>query len=287
MRSRLPILLGGFVCLLVSVIAAPLRADLSAAASAAQDAAQAQAQQPNTQQPNTLQVGVPNGRQGAPRQGGPGRGRQAGPPQPPPRNADGRVLLGSATPKQRNGVWLPNGGGPVSDTNIKDVPFQPWARGVLADRDENQLEPHTRCKPSGVTRPFLTPYGVEFVELNELERIYIFHRLQRRLLARSPRITSHHAIAHTRALHAYRSQCDQVRSDDRRSRRVHEDVEERLRSPVGSQRRTVRVCVPADELRARADARRTRPRRSPKSDRSVAVLVRLKPDTTYLLCDTH
>jgi hypothetical protein len=174
MRSRLSILLGGFVCLLVSVIAAPLRADLSAAASAAQDAAQAQAQQPNTQQPNTLQVGVPNGRQGAPRQGGPGRGRQAGPPQPPPRNADGRVLLGSATPKQRNGVWLPNGGGPVSDTNIKDVPFQPWARGVLADRDENQLEPHTRCKPSGVTRPFLTPYGVEFVELNELERIYIF-----------------------------------------------------------------------------------------------------------------
>ena len=174
MRSRLPILLGGFVCLLVSVIAAPLLAHPSAVASVEAEQTQAVAQQPQAPQPNTLQVGVPQGRQGAPRQGGPGRGRQAGPPQPPPRNTDGRVLLGSATPKQRNGVWLPSGGGPVSDANIKEVPFQPWARGVLADRDENQLEPHTRCKPSGVTRPFLTPYGVEFVELNELKRIYIF-----------------------------------------------------------------------------------------------------------------
>ena len=84
------------------------------------------------------------------------------------------MLLGGATPKERNGVWLPGGGGPVTAANIKEVPFQPWARGVLADRDMNQLEPHTRCKPSGVTRPFLTPYGVEFVELQELQRICIF-----------------------------------------------------------------------------------------------------------------
>ena len=84
------------------------------------------------------------------------------------------MLLGGATPKDRNGVWLPSGGGPVTDANKKDIPFQPWARGVLADREANELEPHTRCKPSGVTRPFLTPYGVEFVELQELQRIYIF-----------------------------------------------------------------------------------------------------------------
>ena len=64
------------------------------------------------------------------------------------------MLLGGATAKDRNGVWLPSGA-PVTDANIKDVPFQPWARAVLADRDINQLEPHTRCKPSGVTRPFL------------------------------------------------------------------------------------------------------------------------------------
>jgi hypothetical protein len=120
-----------------------------------------------------VQVGVPDGRGGAAQPAGPGRGRQAGPPQPPPRNAAGRVLLGGATPAQRNGVWLP-GGTPVNATNMKDIPFQPWARGVVADRDLNELEPHTRCKPSGVTRPFLTPYGVEFVELQELQRIFIF-----------------------------------------------------------------------------------------------------------------
>jgi hypothetical protein len=39
---------------------------------------------------------------------------------------------------------------------------------------KNELEPHTRCKPSGVTRQFLTPYGVEFVELQDIQRIYIF-----------------------------------------------------------------------------------------------------------------
>ena len=119
-----------------------------------------------------VQVGVPDGRGGAPAQPA-GRGRQAGPPQPPPRNAAGRVLLGGATPKQKNGVWLP-GGTPVTQANMKEIPWQPWARGVVADRDANELEPHTRCKPSGVTRPFLTPYGVEIVELQELQRIYIF-----------------------------------------------------------------------------------------------------------------
>ena len=54
------------------------------------------------------------------------------------------------------------------------LPFQPWARAVYADRERNQLEPHTRCKPSGFARQFLTPYGVEIVELPEMERIYIF-----------------------------------------------------------------------------------------------------------------
>ena len=71
-------------------------------------------------------------------------------------------------------MWLPGGGGGGGAAALKEIPFQPWARAVLADRTVNELEPHTRCKPSGVTRPFLTPYGVEFVELTELQRIYIF-----------------------------------------------------------------------------------------------------------------
>jgi hypothetical protein len=150
---KLPLIAGAALCL-----AAPLIAQQP------QDAAQ-------PQRPG-VQVGVPDGRGGGPAQP-PGRGRQAGPPQPPPRNAAGRVLLGGAAPTQKNGVWLP-GGTPVNQTNMKEIPWQPWARGVVADRDANELEPHTRCKPSGVTRPFLTPYGVEIVELPELQRIYIF-----------------------------------------------------------------------------------------------------------------
>ena len=47
-----------------------------------------------------------------------------------------------------------------------DVPFQPWARALYNDRQKHELEPHARCKASGVSRQFMTPYGVEFVELH-------------------------------------------------------------------------------------------------------------------------
>lgn len=107
---------------------------------------------------------------GAAQQGGQ---RAAAPPAPAPRNADGRVLLGGATPDDK-GLWVPVFG--ISDpiAPAAEVPFQPWARAVFDDRQINELEPHTRCKPSGTARQFLTPYGVEFVELQELQRIFIF-----------------------------------------------------------------------------------------------------------------
>jgi hypothetical protein len=118
-----------------------------------------------------VQVGVPGGRQGAPARGG----RRGGPPPgPAPRDANGRALLTGATPSDK-GVWQPGGGvvgNPLGATT--DVPFQPWAKALFADRRTHQLEPHTRCKPSGVARPFLTPYGVEIVDMPELERVYIF-----------------------------------------------------------------------------------------------------------------
>jgi hypothetical protein len=104
--------------------------------------------------------------------GAPGRGR--GPAGPPPRNAAGRVLLSTSGPEDK-GVWLPGQGG--AQTLVPDastLPFQPWARALYADRERNQLEPHTRCKPSGFARQFLTPYGVEIVELPELQRVFIF-----------------------------------------------------------------------------------------------------------------
>jgi hypothetical protein len=117
--------------------------------------------------------GRQGGRQGG--RGGGGRGRQAGPPPgPAPRNADGRVLLGGATSKE-TGLWTPRGVSIFDPLTPADqVPFQPWARAVYLAREEHELEPHTRCKASGVARQFMTPYGVEFVELPELQRIYIF-----------------------------------------------------------------------------------------------------------------
>ena len=53
---------------------------------------------------------------------------------------------------------------------MSEVPLQPWARALLDYRIENQLEPHTRCKPSGGPRQFLTPYGVEIVEMPTCSR---------------------------------------------------------------------------------------------------------------------
>jgi hypothetical protein len=115
------------------------------------------------------QVGGPAGRQGAPgRQGGRGRGRAAGPAAPAPRNAAGRVLLSGATPADK-GVWI---GGSIGQR--EEAILQPWAKAVIVDRNIHELEPHTRCKASGVSRPFMTPYGVEIVELAEARRIYMF-----------------------------------------------------------------------------------------------------------------
>ena len=144
------------------------------------------AQQPAAQQPAQpgVQVGVPEGRQGGGqgrqgqggaqgRQGG-GRGRgAAAPPPPAPRNAAGRVIFGSGNPKEPI-LWTASLG--IRDTPLPrdQVPFQPWARALFNDREKHELEPHARCKASGMTRQFLTPYGTEFVEIPGLQRIYIF-----------------------------------------------------------------------------------------------------------------
>lgn len=121
--------------------------------------------------PGSVQVGVPAGRGGTPAAAAPERRAPAG---PAPRGATGRVLLGGATPDVK-GVWLPGAGGAQASTAEGNEPrLLPWAQALLAHRRTFQLEPHTRCKPSGGIRQFLTPYGVEFVEFPELQRIYIF-----------------------------------------------------------------------------------------------------------------
>jgi hypothetical protein len=108
-----------------------------------------------------------------PRGGGPGRGADAPPPGPAPRDESGRVLLDGSS-ADTVGVWTPNFGifDPVAP--LETVPFQPWAAKLYDDRQAHELEPHARCKASGASRQFLTPYGVEFVEIPELKRLYIF-----------------------------------------------------------------------------------------------------------------
>jgi hypothetical protein len=132
------------------------------------------AQQPAAGQAPATEQGRQGGRggggQGGGQGGGGGRGgRGAAPQTPAPRNAQGRVILGG------KGVWTPSGFGITAPLLATEkTPYQPWAKALYEYRQANELEPHTRCKPSGFVRQFLTPYGVEFVELPEIQRIYIF-----------------------------------------------------------------------------------------------------------------
>ena len=77
-------------------------------------------------------------------------------------------------PLQRTPRLAPGNADPVfKKLKVGEVPFQPWARALYEYRQENQLEPHTRCKPSGGPRPFFTPYGVEILEMKDLQRVFI------------------------------------------------------------------------------------------------------------------
>ena len=73
------------------------------------------------------------------------------------------------------GLWLTDylPGDPLF-FDLDAVQFKPWARGLFDARQEHDLEPHARCKASAAIRQFLTPYGVEIVEIEELDRVYIF-----------------------------------------------------------------------------------------------------------------
>jgi hypothetical protein len=119
---------------------------------------------------------------------------------PPPRNAEGRVILGTL-PGDEMGAWDGFGSRPmiidydivpegsivssnpydqlVSDPNrydkidLSDVPFKPWAWGLYQQRTRTRFEPYTRCKPSAGPRAVTTAYGTQFVEFEDMQRIYM------------------------------------------------------------------------------------------------------------------
>jgi hypothetical protein len=134
-------------------------------------AAEAAAQAPAAAQ-GAAPAGGQGGGRGGGRGGGGGRGAAAAPSAPTPRWPDGKPILGSV-PGQTVGGWgagvttLPRG------LNMNEIPFQPWARAAYDVRQIDQFEPHTRCKASGASRQFSTPYGTEFVEVPELQRMYV------------------------------------------------------------------------------------------------------------------
>jgi hypothetical protein len=113
-------------------------------------------------------------------------GRGGGPPRPAPRWPGGRVNF-NAPPGER-GLWTGNGGRLAVNPNsyepnttrnapihISDVPLHDWARALTDFRHSLVLadEPHTRCKPSPGPRQFVTPYGIEILDMPELQRVYI------------------------------------------------------------------------------------------------------------------
>jgi hypothetical protein len=120
---------------------------------------------------------------------GGGRGKNRPPSRPTPHLPDGRVNLGPLPGEK--GVWEGNAGATLATnppggldnatmnlpTNLKiaDVPFLPWARAVYEYRQSSTTkdDPHVRCKPSGGPRMFHTPYGFEFLDLPDQQRIYI------------------------------------------------------------------------------------------------------------------
>jgi len=80
----------------------------------------------------------------------------------------------AASGDQREGLWVTRYGTGMPFFNVDEIRFRPWARGLFDARQQHDLEPHARCKASGAIRQFLTPYGVEIVEIEELGRLYIF-----------------------------------------------------------------------------------------------------------------
>lgn len=92
---------------------------------------------------------------------------------PVPRHADGSIII-SGDSSDFAGIWVPDYRDRAPAFNFDEVKMKPWAKGLYEARQTHDLEPHARCKASGAVRQLLTPYGVEIVDIPELQRLYIF-----------------------------------------------------------------------------------------------------------------
>jgi hypothetical protein len=115
----------------------------------------------------------------------PGAGSQE-PPRPAPRWPDGRISL-SGTPDEP-GNWegsanatlffdivkgkkvTPASSLPTNKT-VDEIPFLPGFKEKYLSRASQAEDPHTRCKPSGGSRFWHTPYGIEIIDLPETKEV--------------------------------------------------------------------------------------------------------------------
>ena len=62
----------------------------------------------------------------------------------------------------------------ASKPKLSQIPFQPWARALFANRVQIRNEPYVRCKPSAGARQVATAYGTQLLDDREHKRFYIF-----------------------------------------------------------------------------------------------------------------
>ncbi len=120
----------------------------------------------------------------APAPGPPGQPQP--PPKPAPRWPDGRVSF-SGTPTD-----IGNWEGPANaslffdivkgkkvtpppslatNKTVDEIPFKPGFKEQYLSRASEAQDPHTRCKPSGGSRFWHTPYGIEIIDLPETHEV--------------------------------------------------------------------------------------------------------------------
>jgi hypothetical protein len=115
-------------------------------------------------------------------------GGEAAAPAPAPRWPDGRVSF-SGTPEDV-GNWegpanasiffnfvdgkkvTPRASLPTNKT-IDEIPFKPGMKELYLSREDQAEDPHTRCKPSGGSRLWHTPYGIEIVDLPDTKEVLV------------------------------------------------------------------------------------------------------------------
>src|SRR6478736_6752958 len=119
--------------------------------------------------------------------------RPAPPPsKPAPRWPDGRISF-SGSPTDvgnwegpanasiffdiRNGKQVTPAPSLPTNKTVDQIPFKPGVRQLYDSRWDQSGDPHTRCKPSGGSRFWHTPYGIEIVPTTE--KLHLIEKLSR------------------------------------------------------------------------------------------------------------